>query len=231
MQVPGDWSAVLGEEFSKADWRELQDYLQKERQDHTVYPPEDQVFKAFRLTAFADTKVVILGQDPYHQAGQAQGLAFSVPEGVRIPPSLRKIHQELCSDLDAERPTHGNLESWARQGVLLLNATLTVRDSDPNQHHGQGWERFTDRVISVVNDKPTPVVFMLWGGSARAKKELIDTGRHCVIEAAHPAARANARDPFLGSRPFSRANRFLEDTGQVPINWTSACRPTDAAGS
>lgn len=229
MQVPGDWSEELADEFGKSYWRDLQDYLEKERQSHAVYPPEDQVFTAFRLTSFAETKVVILGQDPYHQPGQAQGLAFSVPAGVRIPPSLRKIHQELCSDLGSERPIHGNLGSWARQGVLLLNATLTVRDSDPNQHHGQGWERLTDRVISVINDKPTPVVFMLWGGSARAKKELIDTGRHCVIEAAHPAARANARDPFLGSRPFSRANRFLEDTGQVPINWTSVSRPTDGA--
>lgn len=228
MQVPGDWSEELADEFGKSYWRDLRDYLEKERQSHAVYPPEDQVFTAFRLTSFADTKVVILGQDPYHQAGQAQGLAFSVPAGVRIPPSLLKIQQELCSDMGTERPTHGNLGSWARQGVLLLNATLTVRDSDPNQHHGQGWERFTDKVISVINAKPTPVVFMLWGGSARVKKELIDT-RHCVIEAAHPAARANARDPFLGSRPFSRANRFLEDTGQVPINWSSVCRPTDAA--
>ncbi|WP_289020136.1 uracil-DNA glycosylase [uncultured Ornithinimicrobium sp.] len=231
MQVPGDWSTVLGEEFGKSYWRDLLNNVQRERQSYAVYPPEDQVFTAFRLTSYADTKVVILGQDPYHQAGQAHGLAFSVPAGVRIPPSLCKIQQEMCSDIGIERPIHGNLDSWARQGVLLLNATLTVRDSDPNQHHGRGWERFTDRVISMVNEKPTPVVFMLWGGSARAKKALIDTGRHRVIEAAHPAARANARDPFLGSRPFSRANRFLEDTGQVPIDWTSVCRPTDVAGS
>ncbi len=221
LALPADWRRLLGSECHQVYWERLQIFLREERQRHTVYPPEEQVFSAFHLTRYADTRVVLLGQDPYHQPGQAHGLCFSVPEGVPRPRSLVKIHKELQSDLGIEPPEHSNLESWARQGVLLLNTTLTVRRDEPNAHHGRGWETFTDQVIRAVNEKSSRVVFILWGSPARAKKKLIDTTRHRVVEAAHPTSRPNAHDPFLGSRPFSNANRFLEEASVAPINWSS----------
>lgn len=231
MDLPEDWQEALSDETREPNWDDLQEQVRKDRRQHTVYPSEDLVLNALRLTPFADTRVVILGQDPYHQPQQAHGLAFSVPDGVTTPPSLRKIQQELRTDLGVAGPMQGSLESWARQGVLLLNTTLTVRESEPGAHSQLGWDRFTDSVISVVSDKQTPVVFMLWGGQARAKKRLIDVARHCILEAAHPAARANARDPFLGSRPFSKANAFLERTGTRPIDWASISRPVATPGA
>lgn len=213
-----DWNPVLRAEFDEPYWKDLQAFVFDERSTHPVYPPHEEVFAALHLTPYHDVKVLILGQDPYHGPGQAQGLCFSVPEGVAVPPSLQNIFSELESDLGIPAPDHGNLESWARQGVLLLNATLTVRAHKAASHQGQGWERFTDRVIEAVNAKPERVVFILWGASARKKKALIDCARHVIIESAHPSP-LSASKGFFGSKPFSRANRALEEAGRSPIDW------------
>lgn len=214
-----DWNPILKGEFDQPYWSELQSYVRSERERHAVYPPHDEVFRALHLTAYADTKVLILGQDPYHGPGQANGLAFSVAAGERIPPSLQNIHKELESDLGVARPAHGLLEPWAQQGVLLLNTTLTVRAHSAASHQKQGWETFTDQVIRAVNDKGDVVVFILWGASARKKKALIDTGRHAVIESPHPSP-LSAHRGFFGSKPFSRANEALRAAGRSPIDWT-----------
>ena len=217
--MPTDWNPLLRDEFARDYWASLQSFVADERRLHDVYPPHDEVFNALHLTPYADTRVVILGQDPYHGAGQAHGLCFSVRRGVSIPPSLRNIHKELRDDIGCAVPRHGNLEHWARQGVLLLNTTLTVRSGEAASHQGRGWETFTDRVIGVVNDKPERVVFLLWGAPSRRKKSLIDTTRHVVIESAHPSP-LSAHNGFLGSRPFSRANAALREAGREPIDWT-----------
>lgn len=219
MTTRTDWNPILRGEFDAPYWSELQAFVKQERTEHTVYPPHDQVFRALHLTAYADTKVLILGQDPYHGPGQANGLAFSVHDGVQIPPSLQNIHKELQSDLGIARPPHGNLERWAQQGVLLINATLTVRAREAASHQKRGWETFTNRVISAVNDKPERVVFILWGASARRKKELVDLSRHVVLESPHPSP-LSAHRGFFGSRPFSRANNALTAGGLAPIDWT-----------
>ena len=213
-----DWNPLLRDQFAKPYWAELQDFVAQERAQTVVYPPADDVFAALHLTPYANTKVVILGQDPYHGRGQAHGLCFSVREDVRTPPSLVNIHKELCDDLGVPIPDHGNLEAWARQGVLLLNTTLTVRGGAAGSHRGHGWETFTNRVIEVVNEKPERVVFILWGNDARRKKQLIDQTRHVVIESAHPSPMA-AHNGFFGSRPFSRANSALEAAGRAPVDW------------
>ncbi len=213
-----DWNPLLRSEFDEPYWDELQNFVRDERARHTIYPPHDEVFAALHRTGYADTKVLILGQDPYHGPRQAHGLCFSVREGVAIPPSLRNIHQELHSDLGVPVPDHGNLEAWAAQGVLLLNTTLTVRAGQAASHQGKGWERFTDRVIGVVNEKPETVVFILWGASARRKRALIDTDRHVVIESAHPSP-LSANNGFFGSRPFSAANAALQRAGRDPVDW------------
>jgi len=213
-----DWNPLLRGEFDKPYWGALQDFVRAERAAHTVYPPHDEVFTAIHLTPYADTRVMILGQDPYHGPRQAHGLCFSVRRGVAIPPSLGNIYKELQSDLGIDAPAHGNLEHWARQGVLLLNATLTVRAGQANSHQGKGWEIFTDQVIRVVNDKTDPVVFILWGSYARKKKLLIDTSRHVVIESAHPSP-LSAHNGFFGSKPFSRANEALTARGRQPVDW------------
>ena len=213
-----DWNPLLRDQFDQPYWRDLQSFVADERATHTVYPPPGDVFAALHLTPYADTRVVILGQDPYHGPQQAHGLCFSVRPGVRIPPSLVNIHKELHDDLGLPIPNHGNLEAWARHGVLLLNATLTVRAGEAASHQKRGWETFTDHVIEVVNDKPDPVVFMLWGNSARRKRSLIDTTRHVVIESAHPSP-LSAHNGFFGSRPFSRANAELVAAGREPIDW------------
>jgi uracil-DNA glycosylase len=213
-----DWSSLLRREFDRPYWAELQDFVRHERERHVVFPPHDEVFAALHLTSFAATRVVILGQDPYHGSGQAHGLCFSVRRGVPIPPSLRNMHKELQQDLGCPTPSHGNLEHWARQGVLLLNTTLTVREGEAASHHGRGWETFTDEVISAVDAKSSRVVFLLWGAASRKKKSLIDTDRHTVIESAHPSP-LSAHNGFFGSRPFSRANQALRESGQEPIDW------------
>jgi uracil-DNA glycosylase len=213
-----DWNPVLRGEFDKPYWHQLQQFVAAERALGPVYPPHDEVFAALKLTAYADTKVLILGQDPYHGPDQAHGLCFSVRPGVPAPPSLQNIHKELESDVGCTRPRHGNLQAWARQGVLLLNATLTVRARAAASHQKQGWETFTDQVIKAVSAKEDRVVFILWGSYARKKKEFVDTSRHIVIESAHPSPMAATRG-FFGSRPFSRANAALVAAGRDPIEW------------
>ena len=213
-----DWNPLLRAEFDKPYWQPLQDFVRDERARHTVYPPHPEVFAAIHLTSYAETRVMILGQDPYHGPNQAHGLCFSVRRGVAIPPSLANIHKELRDDLGIEPPRHGNLEHWATQGVLLLNTTLTVRSGQAASHQGKGWETFTDQVIRVVSEKVDPVVFVLWGASARKKKALIDLDRHIVIESAHPSP-LSAHNGFFGSKPFSRANDALRSRGRQPIDW------------
>jgi len=213
-----DWNPILREEFEKPYWAQLQQFVAAERAAGPVFPPHEDVFAALHLTPYAQTRVLILGQDPYHGPGQAHGLSFSVQHGVKTPPSLQNIHKELESDLGLARPDHGNLESWARQGVLLLNATLTVRAHEAASHQKRGWETFTDEVIRAVNAKPQRVVFVLWGSSARRKREFIDTSRHAIVESPHPSP-LSAHRGFFGSRPFSRTNGLLEEAGLEPIDW------------
>lgn len=214
-----DWNPVLRGEFEQPYWRELMQFVAAERAEHPVYPPHELVFNALHSTAYAETKVLILGQDPYHGAGQAHGLSFSVPAGVKPPPSLVNICKELRSDLDIEAGPNGCLQHWADQGVLLLNATLTVRAGSAGSHQKRGWEQFTDRVISAVDDKPTPVVFILWGAYARKKRALITGSQHVIIESAHPSP-LSAHNGFFGSRPFSRANEALDAAGLTPVDWS-----------
>ncbi len=214
-----DWNPILRSEFDQPYWAELQQFVANERARYDVYPPPEQVFAALHLTSYADVKALILGQDPYHGPGQAHGLCFSVQPGVAIPPSLQNIHIELETDLGQPRPDHGNLEAWARQGVLLLNATLTVRARSAASHQKKGWETFTDQVIRAVNDKPERVVFILWGSSARRKAELVDRSRHVVIESPHPSP-LSAHRGFFGSRPFSRTNEALAEAGRDKIDWS-----------
>ena len=216
--MPTDWNPHLRDEFVKPYWTDLQQFVRAERDQHTVYPPASEVFAALHLTSHENVRVMILGQDPYHGPNQAHGLCFSVQRGVAVPPSLVNIYKELRSDLGIEAPRHGNLEHWAARGVLLLNATLTVRAGQAGSHQGKGWETFTDQVIRVVNDKTDPVVFILWGAYARKKKALIDTERHVVIESAHPSP-LSAHNGFLGSKPFSRANEALRARSRQPIDW------------
>lgn len=213
-----DWNPVLRGEFVQPYWQHLQTFVTEERSKFTVFPPAADVFAALHLTTFADTRVVILGQDPYHGPHQAHGLCFSVRPGVAIPPSLANVYKELRTDLDVVVPRHGNLEAWARQGVLLLNTTLTVRAGQAASHQGHGWEIFTDQVLRAVNDKQQRVVFLLWGAAARKKRSLIDLSRHVVLEAAHPSP-LSAHNGFFGSRPFSRTNRALLEAGLAPIDW------------
>lgn len=219
-----DWNPVLRGEFDEPYWKDLQAFVADERSRHTIYPPHDEVFAALHLTPLRDVRAVILGQDPYHGARQAHGLAFSVQHGVRIPPSLRNIHQELHDDVGVEIPNHGNLEAWAQQGVLLLNTSLTVRAGQAASHSGKGWETFTDRVIEAVARQASPTVFILWGNHARKKRPLIVEASaggtdHTILESPHPSPFA-ARNGFFGSRPFSRANDALAAAGREPIDWS-----------
>lgn len=216
-QLPSDWRSALAEEFSRPSFRELQQYLAEERAAHTVYPPEDDVFNAFRATPLAAVRVLLLGQDPYHGPGQAHGMCFSVRPGVRPPPSLVNMLRELRDDLGCAVPNHGCLQSWAERGVLLLNAVLTVRAGEPNSHKGQGWETFTDGVIRVLNERAEPVVFVLWGAYAQKKAKLVTQLRHRIVKAAHPSPLSAAK--FLGSRPYTAVNQALAEVGGEPLDW------------
>ncbi|MGA0788566.1 MAG: uracil-DNA glycosylase [Ilumatobacteraceae bacterium] len=214
-----DWNPLLRDQFDQPYWADLQAFVDDERRRGPVYPPRDEVFAALHHTSHGATRAVILGQDPYHGPGQAHGLCFSVRRGVARPPSVANIHRELHDDLGVPPPVHGNLERWAAAGVLLLNTTLTVRGGEAGSHRGRGWERFTDRIIEVLSARAEPLVFVLWGSSARAKRPMIDTGRHGLVESAHPSP-LSAHRGFLGSRPFSKVNALLADRGADPIDWT-----------
>ena len=217
-QIPPAWQPALAGERDKPYLARLESFLADERAQHTVFPPEAEVFSALSLTPYDQVRALLVGQDPYHDDGQAHGLAFSVRRGVKLPPSLVNIYKELESDVGVPKPSHGNLEAWAAQGVLLLNTSLTVRAHAAASHKGRGWEQFTDAVIRALNARPQRVVFVLWGGHAQKKRPLIDGPQHVVIEAAHPSP-LSARNGFFGSRPFSTINRALEEVSLAPINW------------
>ena len=218
VRIEQSWKNALADEFGKPYFESLVRFLHKEKTEgKRIFPPGSQIFRAFDLTPVDKVKVVILGQDPYHGFGQAHGLSFSVPEGVPAPPSLKNIFKEIESDMGVRMSGYPNLENWARQGVLLLNAVLTVRCGEAASHSKIGWEQFTDAVIRYVSNNCEGVVFMLWGNFARGKRELIDASRHCVLEAAHPSPLA--RGAFFGCRHFSRANAWLTAAGRTPIDW------------
>ncbi|MCP3030758.1 uracil-DNA glycosylase [Halobacillus sp. A1] len=213
-----DWAEILSEELNKTYYQKLREFLKKEYATERVFPRMEDIYAAFHHTPYEQTKVVIIGQDPYHGEDQAHGFSFSVQKGVDIPPSLQNIFKELKSDTGIEPPNHGNLVSWAEQGVLLLNSVLTVRAHQANSHRNQGWEVFTDRVIEALNQRERPAVFILWGKPAQRKAASVDTSKHLVLQAPHPSPLAAYRG-FFGSRPFSKANEFLESKGQDLVNW------------
>lgn len=220
MQLETSWSTHLGEEFHKPYMQELQTFLKSERKaGKTIYPDEEHILEAFRLTPFENVKIVILGQDPYHGAGQAHGLAFSVRPGVKPPPSLVNIFKELADDLKIEIPQSGCLEKWAREGVLLLNTVLTVEEGKAGSHHNKGWEKFTDKVIEVLNEKKAHLVFILWGSPAQKKAAKVDTNKHHVLKCVHPSPLSVYRG-FHGSKPFSQTNAYLKQMGMKEINWS-----------
>lgn len=220
VKLHGSWKAPLAQEFAAPYMKALKAFLLEEKaKGRRIFPKGGEYFRALDLTPLDRVKVVILGQDPYHGEGQAHGLCFSVQPGVRPPPSLNNIYAELAADLGLARPRHGFLEHWARQGVLLLNSVLTVEMGRAASHQGKGWERFTDAVIRLVNDRPQPVVFMLWGAYAQRKAAFVDATRHLVLKAAHPSP-LSAHNGFHGCRHFSQANRFLESKGLEPIDWS-----------
>lgn len=216
--IPDAWKSILKKETEQTYYRKLQEYLAEERQKHTVFPPEDEVFSALQLTPYDQVNVLLLGQDPYHDHNQAHGLCFSVRPGIKPPPSLENIFKELNNDLGCRMPNNGYLVPWAKQGVLLLNAVLTVRAHQPNSHKNKGWERFTDTIIESVNAKQNPVVFVLWGGYARKKTKLIDRDRNTIVESAHPSP-LSAKRGFFGSKPFSKINNALRESGKPEIDW------------
>ncbi|MBI2805584.1 MAG: uracil-DNA glycosylase [Planctomycetes bacterium] len=218
MQLPATWTELLGQETATSYFNTLRRFVMAERSVGEVFPPADQVFTALELTPPGAVRVVILGQDPYHDVGQAHGLAFSVLPPVKAPASLRNVFKELHADLGCAPPRHGCLIPWAKQGVLLLNTVLTVRAHKPNSHRGQGWETFTDTLITRLSNRPYPIIFVLWGKPAQAKKKQIDVSRHIVLEAAHPSP-LSAHNGFFGSRPFSAINRILCEWNQAEIDW------------
>jgi len=216
--LKNDWAQLLDGEFEKPYYLELKNRLDEEYQTKRIYPDQYDIYNALHFTSFEDTKVVIIGQDPYHGPGQAHGLSFSVKPGVNVPPSLKNIYKELHDDLGCEIPNHGHLVEWAKQGVLLLNAVLTVQAGVPNSHKGLGWEKFTDKVIETLNMRETPVVFILWGNFAQQKQQLITSSQHFIIKSPHPSP-FSANRGFFGSKPFSRTNDFLRSLGRQEINW------------
>jgi uracil-DNA glycosylase len=218
VKIESSWKRELGKEFSSEYFSELKSFLIEEREKFTVFPPGKSIFAAFDQTPFDKVKVVILGQDPYHGPGQANGLSFSVAKGVRLPPSLQNIYKEIKDDLKVEMGNNGDLSAWAKQGVLLLNATLTVRAASPASHQGKGWEQFTDAVIRLLSEKRKGIVFLLWGKPAQMKEKLIDTSKHFILKSVHPSPLSAYRG-FMGCRHFSYTNKILVDQGLVPINW------------
>lgn len=216
--ITNDWLAELKEEFAKPYYRELYEFVKKEYSSTQVFPPSEEIFTAFHLTPLSQVKVVILGQDPYHNVGQAHGLCFSVKPQVDIPPSLVNIYKELQADLGCRIPNNGYLTKWARQGVLMLNAVLTVRAHQANSHQGKGWETFTDAAIRALNKQDRPIVFLLWGGPAQRKAEVLNNPNHLILKAPHPSPLSAYRG-FFGCRHFSQANRFLIEHGLEPIDW------------
>lgn len=220
VSIGNDWDILLKDEFEKEYYQTLRKFLYNEyfHSGVNIYPPMDDIFNALRYTSCENTRVVILGQDPYHGYDQAHGLCFSVKEGTPPPPSLKNIFKELYNELGITEPRTGELIGWAKQGVLLLNTTLTVRESSPQSHKGRGWEILTDRIIQVINEKDEPVVFMLWGGNARAKKSLITNKKHLILECAHPSP-LSAYNGFFGCGHFRKANDFLQSRGLKPIAW------------
>ena len=219
VHIGNSWDNLLADEFRSPWYLQLREFLKYEYSHFHIYPDMYDIFNALKYTDYDDVKAVILGQDPYHGPGQAHGLCFSVRQGVEPPPSLKNIFAELNSDLGLPIPGSGELTGWAKQGVLLLNTSLTVREGRPNSHRGKGWELLTDAVIKKLNDREKPVVFILWGSNARAKKQLITAPQHFIIESAHPSP-LSAYHGFFGSRPFSKANGFLQSRGLEPIYWS-----------
>lgn len=217
-RIPQGWQSVLGSELSKPYYQKLQAFLVSERAKYTVYPPEAEVFSALKMTPFADVNVLLLGQDPYHDENQAHGLCFSVRPGMPQPPSLQNIFKELHNDVGCRIPNNGYLVPWAKQGILMLNAVLTVRAHQPNSHKGKGWETFTDTIIQALGEKDSPVVFLLWGAYAQKKTGLIDTHKHVIIQAPHPSP-LSAHRGFFGSHVFSRTNEALRKLGKPEIDW------------
>jgi uracil-DNA glycosylase len=220
VHIGNDWDDILKDEFKSDYYLKIRSVLKSEYSKYTIFPSMYDIFNALKYTSYANTRVVILGQDPYHEVGQAHGLSFSVQRGIKIPPSLVNIYKELNSDIGMKIPSHGELTSWATQGVLLLNATLTVRQGQANSHKDIGWAIFTDAIIKKLDLQDNPMVFILWGANARSKKKYITNKNHLIIESAHPSP-LSAYNGFFGSKPFSRANEFLAKNGITPIDWNS----------
>lgn len=219
VNIGNDWDELLKDEWEKEYYLKIREFLKSEYSNYTVYPDMYSIFNALKLTSYKDTKILLLGQDPYHGEGQAHGLAFSVKKGIKIPPSLVNIYKELKDEYeDFEIPSHGFLESWSKEGVLLLNTSLTVRASMANSHSKIGWQIFTDKVIEILNKREDPVVFLLWGGNARQKKKLITNKNHLILECAHPSP-LSAYNGFFGCGHFKKANEFLKSVGKEPVNW------------
>lgn len=218
MHIGNEWDALLADEIRKDYYLRLREFLKQEYTTRRIYPPMEDIFNALRHTSYSDVRAVILGQDPYHGAGQAHGMCFSVRKGTPPPPSLQNIFKELKADLGIDPPDHGELTAWADSGVLLLNTVLTVREGQANSHRGMGWEQFTDRIIELLNQRQQPIVFLLWGGNARSKARLITNPQHLILQCAHPSP-LSAYNGFFGCRHFSKTNEFLVQHGMQPINW------------
>ncbi len=219
IKITEEWDNVLESEFSTQGYLSLRQFLKKEYSERTIYPSMYDIFNSMKKTPFSGVKVVLLGQDPYHNQGQAMGLSFSVPKGVAIPPSLINIYKEIKAETGLDMPSHGDLTGWAEQGVLLLNTVLTVREHQANSHKGQGWEAFTDSIIKKISDKKEHVVFLLWGANARSKKALIDREKHLILECAHPSP-LSAYNGFFGCGHFNKTNEYLTSHGASPIDWS-----------
>ena len=219
VKITERWDEILGDDFSSPEYLALREFLKTEYSNYTVYPSMYNIFNSMKITAFDEVKVVLLGQDPYHNEGQAMGLSFSVPDGVDIPPSLVNMYKELKSEFGFEPKKNGDLTGWAKQGVLLLNTVLTVRAHQANSHKGKGWEKFTDSIIKKISDLKENVVFLLWGANARSKKPLIDGNKHLILECAHPSP-LSAYNGFFGCGHFKKTNEYLQKNGKIPIDWS-----------